>query len=208
MGEAMVNIANHEPQRRRAVFWAVALVFLLPLAIAAYLYYVPSSWRPTHTVNYGSLIEPARPLPELALPTADGGITPADFLRQRWTLIYVGSGACDPRCHEALYQIRQVRLALNNDRDRVQRLFIATEPCCDLTFLAREHAGLVTARGASPQAARLLAEFPADGGAVATAGRIYIADPLGNLMMLHPRDSNPRNLLEDLQRLLKLSSIG
>jgi hypothetical protein len=208
MSEAMARIANGEPRRRRTLFWTVALVFLLPLAIAAYLYYVPSSWRPTHTVNYGSLIEPARPLPELALPTVDGGITLTDFLRHRWTLIYVGSGACDPRCHEALYQIRQVRLALNNDRDRVQRLFIATEPCCDLTFLAREHAGLVTARGASPQAARLLAEFPADGGVVATAGRIYIADPLGNLMMVHPRDSDPKHLLEDLQRLLKLSSIG
>ncbi len=204
----MANIANREPPRRRALFWAVALVFLLPLAIAAYLYYVPTSWRPTHTVNYGSLIEPARPLPEVALPTVDGASTPADFLHHRWTLIYVGSGLCDERCHEALYQIRQVRLALNNDRDRVQRLFVATEPCCDLAFLAREHVGLVTAQGASPQAIRLLAEFPADAGTVATAGGIYIADPLGNLMMVHPRDSNPRYLLEDLKRLLKLSSIG
>ncbi len=204
----MVTAENREPPRQRALFWTVALVFLLPLAIAAYLYYVPSSWRPAHSVNYGSLIDPARPLPEVALPTVDGAITPADFLRHRWTLIYVGSGACDERCHAALYQIRQVRLALNNDSDRVQRLFIATEPCCDQAFLAREHVGLVIARGASPEAARVLADFPRDGGAVAAAGRIYVADPLGNLMMFHARDSTPQQLLGDLKRLLKLSSIG
>ena len=45
----MANIANGEPRPRRDSFWSVALVFLLPLAIATYLYYVPAAWRPTHT---------------------------------------------------------------------------------------------------------------------------------------------------------------
>jgi cytochrome oxidase Cu insertion factor (SCO1/SenC/PrrC family) len=193
---------------RRPIVLVVALVFFLPLAVATYLYYAPAAWRPTRTVNHGALIEPARQLPEVSLPTIEGGATAPDFLRHRWTLIFAGRGDCDERCHDALYQMRQVRLALNRDMDRVQRLFFATEPCCDRPFLAREHHGLVVARGTSAEAGRLLALFPTDSGPVATSGRIYIVDPLGNLMMVHPRDSNPKFLLEDLKRLLKLSQIG
>jgi cytochrome oxidase Cu insertion factor (SCO1/SenC/PrrC family) len=200
-----MNAMNRAAPRRRAIFAGVALVFFVPLGIAAYLYYSPAAWRPAGTVNHGMLIEPVRQLPEAALPTIDGGLTAVDLLRHRWTLLYVGSGACDERCHQALYQMRQVRLALNQDMDRVQRLFIATEPCCDREFLAREHPGLVVD---SDAAARLLALFPADAGPIAGTGRIYLVDPLGNLMMLHPRDSNPKHLLEDLKRLLKLSQIG
>ena len=203
-----MNAVNPAAPRRRAIFLVVGLVFLLPLVLAAYLYYAPAAWRPTGTVNHGTLIEPARLLPDVALPTIDGGMMSADFLRHRWTLIYVGAGQCDQRCHDALYQMRQVRLSLNQDMDRVQRLFIATAPCCDEQFLAREHPGLVIARGESAAAARLFAAFPVDGIAVATAGRIYVVDPLGNLMMFHPRESNPKLLLEDLKRLLKLSQVG
>jgi len=203
-----MNGVNRAAPRHRAIFFGVALVFFVPLAIATYLYYGAATWRPSGTVNHGTLIEPVRQLPAVALTMIDGGPTSTDFLRHRWTLIYVGSGACDERCRDALYQIRQVRLALNQDMDRVQRLFIATEPCCDRDFLAREHQGLVVAHGDSGAAAQLLALFPAEAGPVATAGRIYVVDPLGNLMMLHPRDSNPKHLLEDLKRLLKLSQIG
>ncbi|HZD20646.1 MAG TPA: SCO family protein [Burkholderiales bacterium] len=203
-----MNAAADPAARRRAIFLVVAATFLLPLAVAIYLYYAPAAWRPAGAVNHGMLIEPARPLPALALATLNGSPTAADFLRHRWTLIYIGAGSCDARCHEALYQIRQVRLALNQDADRVQRLFLATDPCCDRDFLKREHPGLVVALGRDASTQRLIQNFPADTGALASAGRIYVVDPLGNLMMAHPRDSDPRHLLEDLKRLLKLSQIG
>jgi hypothetical protein len=40
------------------------------------------------------------------------------------------------------------------------------------------------------------------------AGRIYIVDPLGNLMMSYARDAEPKGLLTDMKKLLKLSHIG
>jgi hypothetical protein len=43
---------------------------------------------------------------------------------------------------------------------------------------------------------------------VETAGRIYIVDPLGNLMMSYAPDAPQKALLEDLKKLLKLSHIG
>ena len=44
--------------------------------------------------------------------------------------------------------------------------------------------------------------------AVDGAPGIYIADPHGNLMMSYPASGSARGLLKDLERLLRLSSIG
>ena len=54
-------------------------------------------------------------------------------------------------------------------------------------------------------AAGIGAAFPAAG---AITNHIYVIDPLGNLMMRFPRDPDPSRMLEDLQRLLKVSRIG
>jgi hypothetical protein len=53
----------------------------------------------------------------------------------------------------------------------------------------------------------LVAQLPDGANAVGT-GRIYVIDPLGNLMMSYAADAKPKGLLEDMKRLLKLSSIG
>ncbi len=37
---------------------------------------------------------------------------------------------------------------------------------------------------------------------------IYLADPLGNVMMRFPAKAEPRRMLKDLERLLKASQIG
>ena len=52
----------------------------------------------------------------------------------------------------------------------------------------------------------LLALLP-DGGAQ-HAHRVYLVDPLGNLMMLYPLDATPKGMLQDMKRLLQLSQIG
>jgi cytochrome oxidase Cu insertion factor (SCO1/SenC/PrrC family) len=126
-----------------------------------------------------------------------------EFLRGKWSLVYVGAGPCDPHCREALTLMRQSRLALGDDMPRVQRVFLATDQCCDREYLNAEHEGLIVAAADTPAAATLLEQFPA-----AHSGRIYIVDPLGNLMMSHAPGAPPKGLLEDLKKLLKLSHIG
>ena len=53
-------------------------------------------------------------------------------------------------------------------------------------------------------AIELLAQFPQDN----QANMIFIVDPLGNLMMRFDARQEPKGLLSDLQKLLKLSHIG
>lgn len=203
--------------RNRRQMWLLIGLFFAPLIAAFILYYGIDGWRPPGRTNHGDLIDPPRPLAEIALPIASSGASSsaqgpavsAATLRGKWTLFYVGDGQCDARCREALTLIRQTRLSLNDDLGRVQRVFISTGNCCDQTYLNTEHAGLITVHGDSAEGANFLAAFPAyDGVPVATAGRIYLADPLGNLMMSYSPAAPPKGLLEDLKKLLKLSHIG
>ncbi|HKE97145.1 MAG TPA: hypothetical protein VKB34_22740 [Povalibacter sp.] len=199
--------APESPRRSRAQVWLVIGVFFVPLLAAFLLYYGAPGWRPPGSTNRGDLISPARPLPAVELPRSNGDSLSIAALQGKWTLVYVGDGQCDARCREALVLTRQTRLALNKDVLRVQRVFLATANCCDQSYLAAEHTDLITARVDNEAGQQLLSTFP-EGAATGQRGRIYIVDPLGNLMMSYGPQAPHKGLLEDLKKLLRLSHIG
>jgi cytochrome oxidase Cu insertion factor (SCO1/SenC/PrrC family) len=193
-------MSENRHSRQRRLLIGLALLFFVPLALSFYLYYGNSQMRPRGRVNHGMLIDPVRPVPQLPLALLGGGESPPDLFRHKWTLLYANAGACTDACRMELYDMRQVRLALDRDMGRVQRVLVADETCCDRQFLLNEHPDLITVRATS--AAGLLAVLPQG------AGRIYIVDPLGNLMMSYAAAAPPKALLEDMKRLLRLSQIG
>jgi len=192
-------------RRQRRILIGVALMFFAPLALSFYFYY-GKFWHPGGRVNAGELIEPARPLPALALPLANSERTNPQFLQGKWTLLYVQLGRCDDECRRHLYDTRQVRLALDREMNRVQRVFIGDGDCCDLKELLAAHPDLIAIR-ASPGDEPLLKLLPTRSGAV-NSHRVYLIDPLGNVMMFYEADAKPKGMLEDMKRLLRLSSIG
>ncbi len=192
--------------RGRRGLLALAALFFVPVAAAFWLYYGHAGWR---TANEGELIDPPRPLPAIEFTDADGARTPGNLLRDRWTLLYIGDGRCDARCRDALYLTRQTRLALNKDSGRVRRVLIATAPGFVDPELGALHPDLVVAVASQEQLETLTRLIPAlDGVALAEAGRIYVVDPLGNLMMSYSAAAPDDALLSDLKRLLRLSHIG
>ncbi len=196
-------------RRGRRQLLLLAALFFVPLAVAFWLYYGPTGWRPAGGSNKGDLIDPARPVLAVALQSPDGGTIDPDVLRGKWTMLYVGDGACDARCRGALYLTRQSRVALNKDMDRVQRVFLVTGRCCDHEFLRQEHPDLVLGLVEDAVSAAVLEPFPAYGGVpAAAAGRIYVVDPLGNLLLSYARDAPDKALLTDVKKLLRLSHIG
>lgn len=198
---------NTRDRRQRRLLIALALLFFAPLGLAFYLYYGPSAWHPLARVNAGELVEPARPLPSLALPLWSSGNSNPNFLKGKWTFLYVVSGPCAENCRSRLYDTRQVRLALDRDMNRVQRVFIADAACCDLKSLHEQHPDLITIRPTAA-AAPLLALLPGQGVSAGNAPRVYLIDPLGNLMMSYATGAKSKGMLEDMKRLLRLSSIG
>ena len=224
---------NSHDRRQRRLLIALALMFFAPLGLAFYLYYGHSAWHPGGHVNAGDLIQPARPLPSLSLPLWGTGTTAPNFLKHKWTFLYVAAGPCADACRTRLYDTRQVRLALDRDMDRVQRVFIADPDCCDARWLHEQHPDLITIR-TGVAVTPLLALLPGQEGATfsaaeasKTAGsvdthpndarappsdvqapRVYLIDPLGNLMMSYAAGAKAKGMLEDMKRLLRLSSIG
>ena len=196
-----------ESRRQRRVLIGLALLFFAPLGLAFFLYYGHFAWHPGGRVNAGALIEPPRPLPALVLPLLDSGNTDPNFLKGKWTLLFAGFGPCAEPCRARLYDTRQVRLALDRDMKRVQRVFIADTDCCDARLLRDEHPDLIMIR-ASPAVVPLLTLLPMDTAGAARSPRVYLIDPLGNLMMFYAAAVKPKGILEDLKRLLRLSSIG
>jgi cytochrome oxidase Cu insertion factor (SCO1/SenC/PrrC family) len=195
--------------RSRRQLWLLIGIFFMPLVFAFVLYYGLSGWRPAGSTNKGDLIDPPRTVQADALLSPQDQPIEEELFSEKWTLVYIGDGQCDARCREALTLMRQTRLALNDDAARVRRLFLAVKNCCDLDYLDTEHPGLITARADEDSDRELLATFPRyEEIPVETAGRIYIVDPLGNLMMSYAPDAPQKALLEDLRKLLKLSHIG
>ncbi|MEO7773761.1 MAG: cytochrome oxidase assembly protein [Steroidobacteraceae bacterium] len=189
------------PGNRRTLY-LLAAIFFVPLIVSFAMYY-GGTWRPVGKTNHGELVDPARPLPALPLPQF-GSDAPIDALRGKWSLVYIGAGSCDASCRQALLVMRQTRLSLNNEMDRVERVLLATSECCDKQFLDTQHRGLIAVDASGAAALPLIALFPQD----ARDEQVFVVDPRGNLVMRYDTRAAPKGLLEDLKKLLKLSHIG
>jgi hypothetical protein len=182
-----------EPVRRnRRPLYVLIALFFVPLSIAFFMYY-GSGWRPAGQTNHGELLAPVRALPEEAVA-----------LRGKWSLVYVGEGRCDEDCRTALIFARQTRLSLNQDMQRVERVFIATGACCDREYLDKDQPGIKLIAIPDAASSATVRAFPeAD-----RSHALFVVDPLGNLVLRYDVRQSPKGLLSDLQKLLKLSHIG
>jgi cytochrome oxidase Cu insertion factor (SCO1/SenC/PrrC family) len=189
----------------------LVLIFLAPTFVAWVMHNTgDGDWQPEGTTNRGVLVHPARPL-KLSQDLARDGQPVTEYLQGKWTLIYIGNSDCDDVCKNNLYKMRQVRTAQNENMRRVQQLFVVSSGKIgeDLAgFLQSEHPQLDTLLLTPVQFEQLAGFFSTDGTSVQDAGRVYIVDPLGNLMMYYQPDSDASGMLKDLKKLLKFSRIG
>ena len=201
-----------DPATRRAArlkLIAIFALFAIPLILATvYLQIVRSTHIPLGATARGQLIEPAVPLTEFGLHQQDRAFT-LDTVRGMWTLLYMPAVECLDACRLKLYEMRQVRLALNHRMDRVQRaVLVDSADVLDEALLA-EHQGLMVATGTADEVASLSSQVrAAESGMDPLADAIYLIDPFGNLMLRFPPDLPPNSMLKDLKHLLKVSRIG
>lgn len=190
---------TERPDRGRRQFLLLAAFFLGPLALAFVIYY-GFDWRPAGSTEHGELLRPVVKLPDVALGEERNGVTPT--LRRKWSLIIITTEGCDAACQAVLYETRQVRTAMSRERDRIQRvLLIGVET--DRATIELQHPDLLIVDTSSPSG-RTLAAALGD----IDSEFIYLADPLGNLMMRFPRDTGMKGIHTDLKKLLRLSRIG
>lgn len=198
--------------QRTLVLVLFLLVFFGPPAAAWVVYANIDHWQTIGTTNRGELVTPARPLTGFALQESTGTPLGADYLHGKWTLVYIADPRCPESCREAVYYMRQVRLALGADAHRVQRLLVLTDASrvAALQPFLQDYPGMAVATAEPPALERFLKLFEGAAGTLSggTVGRVYVVDPLGNLMMVYPPDAAPKGMLKDLQRLLRVSQVG
>ena len=125
--------------------------------------------------------------------------------------MYIDDSSCDEVCQRNLYNMRQIRLAVGEDTHRVRRLMVLTDGAASevLGKVLTGHEGLTVATADPPHLADFLAQFQLQSGDdPAREQRLYILDPLGNLVLFYAPDADPKGILGDLERLLKASQIG
>jgi hypothetical protein len=165
--------------------WLVALVCFGPFAAALFIYYAPFGrhWLPQLPGSRELLGEPV-PLPP---QWRSGGEAP-------WQLIYARMSPCEQQCAQHLGRLLQVQLALGRDQDRVQRALWHVGSPPDLGDLELSTHALDDDVGRG-----IVEALGADG---LTYGRVYVADPRGEVILSYPPDVEQKELLRDLERLL------
>lgn len=190
--------------RGRRVLLLLVLVILLPTIAAGLLYW--SGWQPHgRSLSFGELLDPVRPLPELALHSTDGGVKSFSALRGKWLLVTVLDRPCSDACRATLYTMQQIRLAQGEHMRRIERVLIADpRRKNDLTLLAGDFQGMqiYTSDNALPVLAKTLAD-----GDPNLAERLFIVDPRGDLVMRYPPAANASGISKDLTRLLRMSRV-
>lgn len=182
----------------------IGLVCLGPFALALVLYFGPFDEQVLPVVgNPERELLADRRLPAIELESAAGERVEAPWARDRWALLFVKRLPCETACREALERLEQVHDALGADRHRMQRGLLyagGTAPAVD-------DAALLRGRLEPARAGQWHALF-GDALAAGAAGRFFVADPLGNLVVAYPAGADRRGMLEDLERLLDVSRIG
>jgi cytochrome oxidase Cu insertion factor (SCO1/SenC/PrrC family) len=191
-------------KRSLAPLWIMVAIFAAPV-IAAWFFYLNPEYLPSGRSNEGELIHPPVALPaDLGLFTPEGSEFDREVLAGKWTLVYIAGGTCGDECLNRLIELRQIRSALGEGQLRVERWLIMTDPAAtDLALELRgKLEGMQVALTDTAGGARLRSLLEEDADA---SNRVYILDPMGNLMMRYAPDAPPKDILKDMEHLLKVS---
>lgn len=181
---------------------AVLAVCAAPVLASYFTYYVV---RPEGRRNFGELINPQRPVPELVATALDGRAVPLRSLRGQWLLVSVAGGACGTACERHLYLQRQMREALGKEKDRLDWVWLVddAQPVRPALATALQQATVLRI------AAEPLALWLAPAAGQSLSEHLYVVDPMGNWMMRFPAaldSAGAAKAKRDLERLMRASS--
>lgn len=181
---------------------AVLLVCAAPVIASYFMYYVV---RPEGRRNYGELISPQKPFPDLTAQSLDGRAIKLKSLKDQWLLLSIAGGECNEACERRLYLQRQLIEGMGKEKDRVEWIWLIQDEAAVPTKILPGLKEATILRMPLSDLSTWLA--PAAGGKI--SDHLYLVDPMGNLMMRFPADldlANAGKAKKDLERLLRASS--
>ncbi|MEY4139766.1 MAG: cytochrome oxidase assembly protein Sco1/SenC family [Pseudomonadota bacterium] len=182
---------------------AVFLACSLPVLVAYFVFYVV---RPQGAAGFGELITPVRELPITQGADLNGVKLPLTSLKGQWLLVKVDGGDCQQECQKQLLVLRQFRLMLGKDMDRVDWLWLISDqaPVAATLAASLRHDSATVLR---VDAGVLQSWLPAPAGKT-QQDFIYVVDPMGNAMMRFPSlldSASAAKAKRDMEHLLRAS---
>jgi hypothetical protein len=197
---------NAQTRRGRMQMLFLLLACAAPVIASYFAYYVikPEGGK----TNFGTLVYPAQPA------------NPAWFdvpLQGKWTLLIARpAGECrieDQKCIEALFLMRQAKVAVGRESSRVQLLWVNTDgksvdPAVAQAYDEKVAGFKIVALPADPKLRAELIDWLNKEGA---GDQIQLIDPSPAKMMLIPVTNSPKEfaaIKKDLEKLLRLNHKG
>ena len=200
--EQLGEVAGGRTRTGRWKMIAVMLVCAAPVIASYFTYYVV---RPDGRRNFGELVEPQRPLPDLVANDLQGQPVNLKSLKGQWLLITTAAAACDETCARHLYLQRQLREGLGKNKDRLDWIWLITDsaPVPDTLLPALKEATVLRV----PQAE--LSQWLEAKEGLELPQHMYLVDPIGNWMMRFPPqldNATAAKTKRDLERLMRASA--
>ena len=182
----------------RLALVAIALMFFVPIFVSWYLVFFSDYKDGIKTVNNGVLISPIINLSNLDMKSfSDDKIYSQD---RTWILAFLIKQDCNKLCQENLYQIRQIRLAIGKDQDKLERL-VLSKASLDWDNYKKEYPGQKYIDSSMINFDRIVSAFKSN--PELKADSIYLIDPYGNLMMQYKNGTEPTGIIKDIERLIR-----
>lgn len=182
---------------------AILLACSLPVLVAYFVFYVV---RPQGEAGFGELITPVRPVPQAQATGLDGAKVPLPSLKAQWLLVKVDGGACVQDCQKQLTVLRQFRLMLGKDMDRMDWLWLINDQVpVDPKLAAGLKHDRATVLRVDADTLNTWLPTPAD---KLQKDYIFVVDPMGNTMMRFPSrldSAGAAKAKRDMEHLLRAS---
>lgn len=198
------NIEYLDQQRRgRLILLCMLIFFITPIIAVVAMYKL--DWRPKGE-SIGELVTPAKALTmQQPLVSSDGNVASVNLLKDKWSMVYM-TADCDAQCKDKLHQMRQLHVSLYKEIPRMQRLLFTT--VSDVTEIKQNYPDLLIVNQPKTDIISFSEQFNIHNETSMTAGRIYLIDPLGHLIMSYSASTPPALVRKDITRLMKYSWTG
>jgi cytochrome oxidase Cu insertion factor (SCO1/SenC/PrrC family) len=205
--QASPSDSEKQQQKKGRLFLIAMVVFFaapLFLVMAMYRY----DWHPKGK-SYGELIEPVVPIKLTEafqdVKTTDTTVLSKALWHDKWSAVILAD-KCETVCQARLHDARQIHASLEKDMNRLQRILITNQQ--DLGDLQKQYPDLIILNQPSADVQALAKQFDLNGVSSYTSERVYMVDPLGNLMLSYSNEVKPVEMRKDWVRLLKYSWAG
>lgn len=171
---------------------SIWLITLVPLAIGWMMAYTQYG-LPKGTKNNGDLQKAGLIVPQTLIDQQDG----------RWGLI-VASDKCDQRCQQEIYRLQQLFISMGKHQERIHAVWLSTQP----QPAPEELSVQLNYHNVTHIHNQSAFNWFVQNNLAWQDQSIWLTDPLGNLVLRFSPELSGREMMSDINWLLKASRIG